>query len=151
MFRPSMLLPRPRLPLTSLPRHPLTNKGHLSHSKTLGRRRPSTLSASPWTISSSELAIPKHQLRLRFNHCLLSIRVVRGTERTSRYSSGSPSYKCCTPLAAGAEPTEHTPTPPSTTSRPASNPIFIILVIFVFICAGVCFFSGCTLPGSVTP
>ena len=33
-----------------------------------------------------------------------------GTERSSRYGSGSPSYKCRTPAAGGAEPMDHTPT-----------------------------------------
>ena len=65
---------RPRPPLfASLPNHPLTSKGPLSHSKTLGR--PSlTLNASPWTISSSRLAIPKH-LFCRLNR-YLSISIV---------------------------------------------------------------------------
>lgn len=61
--RPSMLWLRPRLPLfASLPSHPLTNKGPLSRSKTLGRPS-STLSASLWTISSSKLAIPMRLFR----------------------------------------------------------------------------------------
>lgn len=76
LFRPSMLSPRPRLPLASLPRHPLTSKGRLSHSRTIGRRWPSTLSASPWTIFSSKLAIPKHQFHRRLNHCPLSISIL---------------------------------------------------------------------------
>jgi hypothetical protein len=67
--RLSMLWLRPRPPLfASLPSRPLTSKGPLSRSKTLGRPS-STLSASQWTISSSRLAIPLHLFR-RFNRSL---------------------------------------------------------------------------------
>lgn len=68
--RLSMLSLRPRLPLfASLPHHPPTSKDSLSRSKTLGRPS-STLSASPWTISSSTLVIPKHLFLRRFNRYL---------------------------------------------------------------------------------
>jgi hypothetical protein len=67
--RLSMLWLRPRPPLfASRPSHPLTSKGPLSHSKILGHPS-STLSASPWTISLSRLAIPKHLFR-RLNRSL---------------------------------------------------------------------------------
>ena len=67
--RLSMLWPRPPPPLfASLPSHPLTIKGPLSRLKTLGHPS-STLSASPWTISSSRLAIPMH-LSCRLNRSL---------------------------------------------------------------------------------
>lgn len=79
--RLSMLWLRPRPPLfASLPSHPLTSKGPLSRSKTLGRLS-STLNASPWTISSSRLAIPMHLLR-RLNRSL-SINIVPMTRRPS--------------------------------------------------------------------
>ena len=72
--RLSMLWLRPRPPLfASLPSHPLTSKGPLSRSKTLGRLS-STLNASPWTISWSRLAIPMHLL-CRLNRSL-SISIV---------------------------------------------------------------------------
>jgi hypothetical protein len=76
---------RPRPPLfASLPSHPLTSKGPLSHSKTLGH--PSlTLSASPWTISLSRLAIPKHLFR-RLNR-YLSISIVPMTRHPFLSSS----------------------------------------------------------------
>jgi len=80
-----MLWLRPRLPLfASLPSHPLTSKSPLSHSKTLGRPS-STLSASPWTISLSRLAIPKHLLR-RLNRSL-STSIVSMTRHPSPSSS----------------------------------------------------------------
>jgi hypothetical protein len=61
--RLSMLWLRPRPPLfASLLSHPLTSRSPLSRLKTLGRPS-STLSASPWTISSSRLAILKHLFR----------------------------------------------------------------------------------------
>ena len=71
----SMLWLRPQPPLfASLPSHPpLISKGPLSRSKTLGRPS-STLSASPWTISSSRLAIPMRLFR-RLNRSL-SISIV---------------------------------------------------------------------------
>jgi hypothetical protein len=67
--RLSMLSLRPRPPLfASLPSHRPISKGPRSHSKTLGR--PSSIpSASPWTISSSRLVIPKLLFR-RFNRSL---------------------------------------------------------------------------------
>ena len=75
--RLSMLWLRPRPPLfASLPSRPLTSKGRLSRSKTLGRPS-STLSASLWTISSSRLAIPM-RLFCRLNRSL-SISIVSMT------------------------------------------------------------------------
>ena len=69
--RLSMLWPRPRPPLfASLPSHRLISRSPLSRSKTLGRPS-STLSASPWTISSSRLVIPTHLFR-RLNRSLLT-------------------------------------------------------------------------------
>ena len=83
--RLSMLWFHPLLPLfASLPSHPLTSKGPLSRSKTLGHPS-STLSASPWTISSSRLAIPNH-LFCRLNRSL-SISIVLMTRRLSLNSS----------------------------------------------------------------
>ncbi len=84
--RVSMLWLRPRLPLlASLPRHPLTSKGPLSRLKTLGPPS-STLSASPWTISSSRLAIPKH-LFLRWLNRYPSISIVPMTRHPFPSSS----------------------------------------------------------------
>jgi hypothetical protein len=83
--RLSMLWLRPRPPLfASLPSHPLTSKGPLSRSKTLGRPS-STLSASPWTISSSRLVTPKHLFR-RLNRSL-STSIVPMTRHPSLSSS----------------------------------------------------------------
>src|SRR6267154_3357147 len=83
--RLSMLWLRPRPPLfASLPSHPLTSKGPLSRLKTLGRPS-STLSASPWTISSSRLVIPKH-LFCRLNRSL-STSIVPMTRLPSLNSS----------------------------------------------------------------
>ena len=81
----SMLWLCPRWSLSaSLPGHSLTSKGPLSRSKTLGCPS-STLSASPWTISSSRLAIPKHLFR-RFNRSL-SISIVPITRHPSLSAS----------------------------------------------------------------
>jgi hypothetical protein len=80
-----MLWLRPRPPLfASLPSQPLTSKSPLSRSKTLGRPS-STLSASPWTISSSRLAIPMHLSR-RLNRSL-STSIVSMTRHPSLSSS----------------------------------------------------------------
>jgi hypothetical protein len=83
--RLSMLWLRPRPPLfASLLSHPLSSKGPPSRSKTLGRPS-STLSASPWTISLSRLAIPKRLFR-RLNRSL-SINTVPMTRHPSLSSS----------------------------------------------------------------
>jgi hypothetical protein len=101
LSRLSMLWLRPRLPLfASLPSHPLTNKGPLSHSKTLGHPS-STLSASPWTISSSRLAIPKHLFR-----------------RLSRSLSISPVPTTRHPLLSLSNPKPHLVRSPRNRRRP---------------------------------
>ena len=83
--RLSMLWLRPRPPLlASLPSHSPTSKGPLSRLKTLGRPS-STLSASPWTIFSSKLAIPTHLFRRLHRSLLISI--VQMTRHPSLSSS----------------------------------------------------------------
>jgi len=77
LSRLSMLSLRPRLPpFASLHRHPPTSKHPLSRLKTLGPLWSLTLSASPWIIFSSSLAIPKHQFHRRLNRYLLSTGIV---------------------------------------------------------------------------